>query len=86
MHNRRSMAPSASSAGASAALPHLLLPAPVPLACPRLRRPSRKCPQVADQHGRRYIGIELNPDYLEMSRKRIQLVRDSLTVPMFADA
>ena len=41
---------------------------------------------VSVQHGRRYIGIELNPDYLEMSRKRIQLVRDSLTVPMFADA
>ena len=41
---------------------------------------------VAVQHGRRYIGIELNPDYLEMSRKRIQLARDSLTVPMFADA
>ena len=41
---------------------------------------------VAVQHGRRYIGIELNPDYLAMSRKRIQLVRDSLTVPMFADA
>ena len=41
---------------------------------------------VTVQHGRRYIGIELNPDYLEMSRKRIQLVRDSLTVPMFADA
>ena len=41
---------------------------------------------VAVQHGRRYIGIELNPDYLEMSRKRIQLVRDSLTVSMFADA
>ena len=41
---------------------------------------------VAVQHGRRYIGIELNPDYLEMSRKRMQLVRDSLTVPMFADA
>ena len=41
---------------------------------------------VAVQHGRRYIGIELNPQYLEMSRKRIQLVRDSLTVPMFADA
>ena len=41
---------------------------------------------VAVQHGRRYIGIELNPEYLEMSRKRIQLVRDSLTVSMFADA
>ena len=38
---------------------------------------------VAVQHGRRYIGIELNPDYLEMSRKRIQLVRDSITIPLF---
>ncbi len=39
---------------------------------------------VAIQHGRRYIGIELNPDYLEMARKRIQDKRDSLTMPMFA--
>lgn len=39
---------------------------------------------VAVQHGRRYIGIELNPDYLEMARKRIQDKRASLTVPMFA--
>ena len=38
---------------------------------------------VAVQHGRRYIGIELNPDYLEMSRKRIQGERNSITVPMF---
>ena len=38
---------------------------------------------VAVQHGRRYIGIELNPDYLEMSRKRIQLARDSITTPLF---
>ena len=38
---------------------------------------------VAVQHGRRYIGIELNPEYLEMSRKRIQLVRDSITIPLF---
>jgi len=38
---------------------------------------------VAVQHDRRYIGIELNPDYLEMSRKRIQLVRDSITIPLF---
>jgi len=35
------------------------------------------------QHGRRYIGIELNPDYLEMSRKRIQLARNSITTPLF---
>ncbi len=39
---------------------------------------------VAIQHGRRYIGIELNPEYLEMARKRIQDKRDSLTMPMFA--
>ena len=39
---------------------------------------------VAIQHGRRYIGIELNPDYLQMARKRIQDKRDSLTMPMFA--
>ena len=38
---------------------------------------------VAVQHGRRYIGIELNPDYLEMSRKRIQETRDGITLPMF---
>ena len=39
---------------------------------------------VAIKHGRRYIGIELNPEYLEMARKRIQDKRDSLTMPMFA--
>ena len=38
---------------------------------------------VAVRHGRRYIGVELNPDYLEMSRKRIQAERDGITVPMF---
>ena len=38
---------------------------------------------VAIKHSRCYIGIELNPDYLEMSRKRIQLVRDSITIPLF---
>ena len=38
---------------------------------------------VAMRHGRRYIGIELNADYLEMSRKRIQGERNSITVPMF---
>jgi DNA modification methylase len=26
---------------------------------------------VASQHGRNYIGIDLNPDYIEMSRKRL---------------
>ena len=37
---------------------------------------------VAVQHGRRYIGIELNPDYLEMSRKRIQLAYDKIVTPL----
>ena len=37
---------------------------------------------VAVQHGRRYIGIELNPDYLEMSRKRIQLACDKIVTPL----
>ncbi len=26
---------------------------------------------IAVKHGRRYVGIELNPEYVEMSRKRI---------------
>lgn len=26
---------------------------------------------VALEHGRSYVGIELNPDYAEMSRKRL---------------
>ena len=38
---------------------------------------------VAVQHGRRYIGIELNPDYLEMSRKRIQRTIDGTIMPLF---
>ena len=37
---------------------------------------------VAIQHGRRYIGIELNPEYLEMARKRIQKTRDGITLPL----
>jgi len=37
---------------------------------------------VAVQHGRRYIGIELNPDYLEMSRKRIQLACNKIVTPL----
>lgn len=28
---------------------------------------------VAQQHGRQYIGIELNPEYVEMSRKRMAI-------------
>jgi len=38
---------------------------------------------VAVQHGRRYIGIELNPEYLEMSRKRIQQAWEGITLPLF---
>ena len=38
---------------------------------------------VAVQHGRRYIGIELNPEYLEMSRKRIQRTIDGTIMPLF---
>ena len=40
---------------------------------------------VAIQHGRRYIGIELNAEYLEMARKRIQSARNSLNMPLFAE-
>ncbi len=37
---------------------------------------------VAVQHNRHYIGIELNPDYLEMANKRIQKTRDGITYPL----
>lgn len=33
---------------------------------------SGTCGLVAIQHGRRYVGIELNPDYFAMSRQRIE--------------
>jgi hypothetical protein len=33
---------------------------------------------VARTHQRRYIGIELNPDYLEMTRKRLRKVQPLL--------
>ena len=38
---------------------------------------------VAIKNGRHYIGTELNPDYVEMSRKRIQAEWDGITLPMF---
>ena len=38
---------------------------------------------VAIKHSRCYIGTELNPDYVEMSRKRIQAEWDGITLPMF---
>ena len=38
---------------------------------------------VAVQRGRCYIGIELNPEYLEMSRKRIQQAWEGITLPLF---
>lgn len=27
---------------------------------------------VASQHGRRYVGVELNPEYIELARQRLQ--------------
>jgi DNA modification methylase len=36
---------------------------------------------VAKQHGRSYVGIELNPEYIEMSRKRIDETR--VEMPLF---
>ena len=38
---------------------------------------------VAIKHSRCYIDTELNPDYLEISRKRIQAEWDGITLPMF---
>jgi len=38
---------------------------------------------VAIKHSRCYIGTELNPEYVEMSRKRIQAEWDGITLPMF---
>ena len=38
---------------------------------------------VSIQNSRRYIGIELNPEYLEMSRKRIQQAWEGITLPLF---
>lgn len=33
--------------------------------------------QVALQHGRRYLGVELNPEYVELTRTRLQaIIRD----------
>jgi len=34
---------------------------------------------VAKKHGRNYIGIEINPDYVEMAKERIRKVRVSVT-------
>ena len=34
--------------------------------------------QVALQHGRRYLGIELNPEYGELTRVRLQEVVDTM--------
>lgn len=30
--------------------------------------------QVALQHGRRYLGVELNPEYVELTRARLEEV------------
>jgi hypothetical protein len=36
---------------------------------------------VALQHGRRYLGIELNPEYVEISRKRLEESLPELDIP-----
>ena len=35
---------------------------------------------VANKLGRRYVGIELNPEYVEMARRRIGLEQSQLTL------
>jgi DNA modification methylase len=37
---------------------------------------------VAIQHGRRYVGIELNPDYFAMSRQRIEAAQRQQTLEL----
>jgi DNA modification methylase len=34
--------------------------------------------QVALQHGRRYVGIELNPEYIALTEKRLKVANDNL--------
>ena len=38
---------------------------------------------VAIMNGRHYIGTELNPEYFEMSRRRILAAWESITIPLF---
>ena len=38
---------------------------------------------VSIQNNRQYVGIELNPEYLEMARKRIQKTWEGITLPLF---
>ena len=38
---------------------------------------------VSIQNNRQYVGIELNPEYLEMARKRIQQTWEGITLPLF---
>lgn len=37
---------------------------------------------VAKKNGRRYIGIELNPEYLEMARERIEKTQEQIALPV----
>lgn len=41
---------------------------------------------VAIKHGRRYVGIELNPDYLELTRERIEDAIKDAQIELFDEA
>ena len=41
---------------------------------------------VAMEHGRSYIGIELNPEYAELSEQRIKQERTGLTEKKYAQS
>ena len=41
--------------------------------------------QVALQHGRRYLGIELNPEYVELTRSRLEPVAAAMAPPPQSD-
>src|SRR5690606_23149296 len=41
---------------------------------------------VAIKHGRRYVGIELNPDYLELTRERIEDAIKAAQIELFDEA
>jgi DNA modification methylase len=39
--------------------------------------------QVAIEHGRRYLGVELNPEYVELTRVRLEgIMKDKAAMPL----